>query len=318
MALKHTKIIILGSGPAGATAAIYCGRAMHETLLFSGPYYGGQLTLTAEIENYPGFVESINGTALMQQLLKHAQQAGATLVAETIVNVDLSRTPFILTNENGDQYSCDALIIATGSKARWLGLPSEEIYRMGGVSACATCDGFLYKNKEVVVVGGGNTAIEEALYLANLASKVTIIHRRTYLTAEAIMQDRLKHYSNIDIVFSCTVQEILGEKNELNRDVVTGIKIKNIDTNNEKIIKASGVFIAIGHVPQSEIFTGQLNLHENNYIKTKPDSTQTNVPGVFAAGDVADSKFKQAITAAGKGCIAALEANNFLRESNKI
>lgn len=316
MAVKYTKIIILGSGPAGATAAIYCGRAMHETLLFSGPYYGGQLTLAAEVENYPGFMDNINGTALIQQLLEHAQKSGATIVAETIVNVDLSSTPFMLTNEMGDKYSCDALIIATGSKARWLGLPSEETYRMGGVSACATCDGFLYKNKEVIVVGGGNSAIEEALYLANLASKVTIIHRRTYFTAEAIMQERIKQYENIDVVFSCVVEEILGEKNELKRDIVTGVKVKNLQTGNEKIIKADGVFIAIGHIPQSDLFRGQLNLFENNYIKTKPNSTKTNIPGVFAAGDVADTKFQQAITATGTGCMAAIEANDFLQSNN--
>lgn len=317
MALKHTKIIILGSGPAGSTAAIYCARAMHETLLFSGPYYGGQLTLTAEVENYPGFVETINGTTLIQQLLEQAKKNGATIVPETITKVDLSRRPFLLNNEAGDTYSCDALIIATGSKAKWLGLASEEKYRMGGVSACATCDGFLYRNKEVIVVGGGNTAVEEALYLSNLVSKVTIIHRRSYLTAEAIMQERIKTKNNIDIIFSCVVEEILGTKNELNKDIVSGIKLRNIDTNNEKIIKADGVFIAIGHTPQTELFTGQLNMFNNNYIKTEPDSTITNIAGVFAAGDVADAKFKQAITAAGKGCMAAIEANDFLH-NNKI
>lgn len=311
MAIKHTKIIIMGSGPAGTTAAIYCARAMHETLLFSGPYYGGQLTLTSEVENYPGFVEAINGTFLMQHMLEQAKKSGVNIMPQSITNVDLSRNPFLLTSETEEYYSCDALIIATGSKAKWLGLESEEKYRNYGVSTCATCDGFLYKNKEVIIVGGGNTAVEDALYLSNIASKVTIIHRRNYLTAEAMMQERLKNKGNIDIIFSSIVEEILGDT------TVNAVKLKNLISQKEKIITIDGVFIAIGHTPQTELFRGQLDMSENNYLKTKDNSTATNIDGVFAAGDVAEMQFKQAIIAAGRGCMAALETDRFLRNNKK-
>ncbi|WJW79731.1 thioredoxin-disulfide reductase [Bartonella sp. TP] len=305
--ITHTNIIILGSGPAGTSAAIYCGRAMHKTLLFSGPQPGGQLTLTSDIENYPGVIPPMDGYSLVQVMLEQAIKAGAQIINDQIIEVDLLHRPFKLISDSQKQYSCDALIIATGSKAKWLGLESEEKYRAGGVSSCAICDGSFYKNKQVVVIGGGNSALEEALYLAKIASKVVIIHRREYFTAERLLQERVFATSNITILWQHRVEEILGQNS-----LVNAVRLYNIKLAETQIISTDAVFIAIGHEPQSSLFKNQLNLYEDSYIKTEPGSTQTNIPGVFAAGDVADVKFRQAITAAGSGCMAAIEADKFL------
>lgn len=314
---RHKKIIILGSGPAGATAAIYASRAMHEVLLLTGSQYGGQLTLTTDIENYPGFCDNINGTTLVEQMLQQAKKYNAKICMETAIEVNLKTYPFSVLTENNKLYSCDALIIATGSKAKWLGLDSETKYRAGGVSTCAVCDGFLYKNKNVIVVGGGNSATEEALYLSKLANQVAIIHRRDKFTAEKISQERIFKTQNISIMWSTVIEEITGSKNQFQQDIVNGVKVRDLKTNKIKHIPTDGVFIAIGHTPQSELFKGQLDLYDNGYIKTAPDSTCTNIEGIFVAGDVGDYKYRQAITAAGRGCMAAMEADNFLKMREK-
>ena len=308
-ATHHTKVLIVGSGPAGYTAAIYTARANLQPLLVRGMQPGGQMTITTEVENYPGFAEPIMGPWLMEQMQAQAEHVGAKLVEDTIVDVDLSKRPFTLKGDSGDVYTGDTLIVATGATARWLGLESEEKYRGLGVSACATCDGFFYRNKEVVVVGGGNTAVEEAIYLTNFCSKVTLVHRRGSLRAEKIMQDKMFANPKIAVVWDSVIDEVLGGGMPPG---VTGVRLKNVKTGATSELKVDGVFIAIGHSPNTELFKGQLDIDAEGYIVTQPGRPLTNVPGVFAAGDVQDKHYRQAVTAAGSGCMAALEADRFL------
>ena len=305
----HAKVIILGSGPAGYTAAIYAARAMLEPILIQGIQPGGQLTITTDVENYPGFADVIQGPWLMEQMLKQAEHVGARPVTDHINKADLSQRPFRLEGDAGDIYLADALIIATGAQARWLDLPSEQKFKGYGVSACATCDGFFYKNKEVIVIGGGNTAVEEALFLTNFASKVTVVHRRDSFRAEKILQDRLFKHPKIEVVWDTTLDNVLGAENPLK---VNKVKLKNINTGAVTERAVDGVFIAIGHQPSSELFTGQIEMKSSGYIVTGGNSTATSVPGVFAAGDVTDDIYRQAVTAAGQGCMAALEVQKFL------
>jgi thioredoxin reductase (NADPH) len=309
MADTHAKVVILGSGAAGATAAIYAARAMLEPVMIAGLQPGGQLTITTEVENYPGFAEAIQGPWLMDQMQAQAAHVGTKIVQDTITGVDLARRPFTLIGDSGDRYSAETLIVATGAQARWLGLPSEERFKGFGVSACATCDGFFFRGRRVAVVGGGNTAAEEALFLTNFAEHVTLIHRRAVLRADKTNQMRLAANPKIEIIYDSVVDEVLGNDNPRS---VTGVRIRNFDTGETQMLPVDGVFIAIGHVPATELFYGQLDLDGDGYIKTSPDSTRTNVPGVFAAGDVKDKVFRQAVTAAGMGCMAALEAERFL------
>ncbi|MES0880616.1 thioredoxin-disulfide reductase [Roseibium sp. SCP14] len=311
MSTEHSKLLIIGSGPAGYTAAIYAARAMIEPTLVAGIQPGGQLTITTDVENYPGFADPVMGPWLMEQMQKQAENVGTKMVYDTIVEADLSQRPFRLKADSGTTFTADALVIATGAQARWLGLPSEQDYMGAGVSACATCDGFFYRNKEVVVVGGGNTAVEEALYLANLASKVTLVHRRDSLRAEKILQDRMFQNPKIEVIWDHQVDEILGGGNP---KAVTGVRLKNTSTGELQEISTDGVFVAIGHAPSVELFKDQLALKSNGYLETAPDSTKTSIPGVFAAGDVTDDIYRQAVTAAGMGCMAALEAEKFLAE----
>lgn len=306
---KHAKVIILGSGPAGYTAAIYAARAMLNPVLIQGLQPGGQLTITTDVENYPGFADVIQGPWLMEQMRAQAEHVGTEIIMDYITRADLKNHPFQLLGDSGDSYSCDVLLICTGAQARWLGLPSEEDFKGYGVSACATCDGFFYKNKNVVVVGGGNTAVEEALFLTNFASKVTIIHRREQFRAEKILQDRLFKNAKIEVIWNSKIEEILGS---LEPKSVRSVRIKNIKTGKDSEIKTDGVFIAIGHSPATELFKDQLAMTEGGYLVTEPDSTATSIPGIFAAGDVKDQVFRQAVTAAGMGCMAALEAERFL------
>ena len=312
----HAKLIIVGSGPAGYTAAIYAARAMLEPILIAGLQPGGQLTITTDVENYPGFADVIQGPWLMEQMRMQAEHVGTRMVSDTITAVDLSRGPFRLTGDSGDAYACDALIVATGAQARWLGLPSEARYQGFGVSACATCDGFFFRKKEVVVVGGGNTAVEEGLYLANIAAKVTVVHRRDAFRAERILQERLFRHPNVQVVWDSAVDEICGV--ETPTLGVTHVKLRNVKSGRIDELKADGVFIAIGHKPATAIFEGQLDMKAGGYLKTAPGSTATNVPGVYAAGDVADDVFRQAVTAAGLGCMAALEAEKHLEAENLL
>jgi thioredoxin reductase (NADPH) len=307
--IEHAKVIILGSGPAGCTAAIYAARAMLEPLMVAGIQPGGQLTITTEVENYPGFAQAIQGPWLMEQMQAQAEHVGTKVAFDLISGVDLAHRPFILSGDSGKRYSADALIIATGAQAKWLGLPSEEKFKGFGVSACATCDGFFFKGKKVVVVGGGNTAVEEALFLTNFATEVTLIHRRDELRADKTNQLRIEKNPKTRIVWNSAVEEVLGGGDP---KVVTGVRIKNLVTGKTDTIPADGFFVAIGHTPSTQIFRGQLDMDEEGYIRTAPDSTRTNVPGVFAAGDVKDRIFRQAVTAAGMGCMAALEAEKFL------
>ncbi len=307
---KHTKLLIIGSGPAGYTAAVYGARAMLEPVLVQGMQPGGQLTITTDVENWPG-EKVIQGPELMQKMEEHARAVGAEIVTDHITSLDLSQRPFTATGDSGTTYTADAVIIATGAQAKWLGLPSEEKFKGFGVSACATCDGFFYRGQEVVVVGGGNTAVEEALFLTNFASKVTLIHRRDSLRAEKILQERLFRNPKVEIVWDSQVAEILGEEDPKG---VTGVKIRNVRTGEEQVIPARGVFIAIGHKPASELVEGQLETHMGGYIKVRPGSTETSKPGVFAAGDVTDWKYRQAVTSAGMGCMAALDAERWLAE----
>ena len=306
---KHSKVIILGSGPAGCTAAIYAARAMLEPTLISGIQPGGQLTITTEVENYPGFAEAIQGPWLMDQMQEQAKALGTKFISDTIANVDLSRRPFTLLGDSGDVYCCDTLIIATGASANWLGLPSENQFQGFGVSACATCDGFFYRGKEVAVVGGGNTAVEEALFLTNFADKVTLVHRRDFLRADKTNQMRLNANSKINVLYDTEVAEVLGTNEPKG---VTGVKLRNTVTGSTRQLPVHGLFITIGHSPATGLFKGQLEMDDSGYIKTGPDSTHTSVAGVFAAGDVKDKVFRQAVTAAGMGCMAALEAERFL------
>jgi thioredoxin reductase (NADPH) len=310
MAHTHARVMIVGSGPAGYTAAIYAARAMLEPVLISGIQAGGQLMITTDVENYPGFVDAVQGPWLMEQMRGQAEHMGTKMVSDHISRVDLSQRPFRLWGDGGETYSCDALIVATGAQAKWLGLPSEQIFQGFGVSACATCDGFFFRNKEVVVVGGGNTAVEEALYLANLASKVTLVHRRDTLRAEKVMQDRLFKHPKVNLVWDSEVTEICGGTQPPN---VTHLRLRNLKTGTQSELKTDGVFIAIGHKPATELFTGQLAMRESGYLDVTPGTTNTNVPGVFAAGDVTDEHYRQAVTAAGLGCMAALDAERWLQ-----
>ena len=305
----HSKVIILGSGPAGCTAAIYAARAMLEPTLISGIQPGGQLTITTDVENYPGFADVIQGPWLMEQMQAQAEHVGTKLIQDTITAVDLARRPFTLKSDSGTTYSTDTLIIATGASANWLGLPSESKYQGFGVSACATCDGFFFRGKNVAVVGGGNTAAEEALFLTNFAEKVTLIHRRDALRADKTNQMRLQANKKIDVLYDAEVVEVEGTENPKG---VTGIKLRNTVTGSTRALAVDGLFIAIGHSPATELFKGQIEMDAAGYIKTAADSTHTSVAGVFAAGDVKDKIYRQAVTAAAMGCMAALEAERFL------
>ncbi len=311
MTPRHEKLLILGSGPAGYTAAIYGARAMLDPVLIQGIQPGGQLTITTDVENYPGFSEVIQGPWLMEQMQGQAEHVGCKIVADHILSVELSKRPFFLTGDSGTVYSCDTLIISTGAQAKWLNLPSEETFKGFGVSACATCDGFFYRNKEVLVIGGGNTAVEEALFLTNFASKVVLIHRRDELRAEKILQDRLFKNEKIEVIWDTVLEEILGNSEPPG---VTAVRLKNLKSNETTTRNVDGVFVAIGHTPATELFRGQLKMKPNGYIITEPDSTATSIPGVFAAGDVTDETYRQAVTAAGMGCMAALEAEKYLTE----
>ncbi|MEZ5910132.1 MAG: thioredoxin-disulfide reductase [Hyphomicrobiaceae bacterium] len=308
-ASKHAKVLILGSGPAGYTAAIYAARAMLKPVLVQGMQPGGQLTITTDVENYPGFAEAIQGPWLMEQMQAQAEHVGTEIIMDHIVSVDLAARPFTLVGDGGDTYTAETLIICTGAQARWLGIPSEDTFKGYGVSACATCDGFFYKGKEVVVVGGGNTAVEEAIFLTNFASKVIVVHRRDSFRAERIMQERLFKNPKIEVVWDSVVEEIVGTQEPR---TVTGIRLKNVKTSAVSERRIDGVFVAIGHAPATELFKGQLEMKPSGYIITQPDSTATSVSGVFAAGDVKDEVFRQAVTAAGMGCMAALEAERYL------
>ncbi len=308
---RHVKVLILGSGPAGYTAAVYASRAMLKPLLLQGSQPGGQLTITTDVENYPGFADPIQGPWLMEQMEGQAKNVGTEIVMDHVNSVDLSKRPFSLFCESGDTFTCDVLVICTGAQAMWLGLPSEEAFKGFGVSACATCDGFFYRDKEVVVVGGGNTAVEEAIFLTNFAKRVTLVHRRDSLRAERIMQDRLFKNPKIEVVWNSKLEEVTGDADPKS---VTGVRLKNVESGEITERPADGVFIAIGHSPATEMFRGQLDMKDNGYIITAPDSTATSIPGVYAAGDVTDEIFRQAVTAAGQGCMAALEAERFVAE----
>lgn len=310
----HHKVIIIGSGPAGYTAAVYAARAMIEPAVISGLQPGGQLTITTDVENYPGFPE-IQGPELMEKFKEHALKFGTSFYEDTVIDVDFTTKPFKMYGDSGKLYTSDAVIIATGAQAKWLGLPTEDKFQGFGVSACATCDGFFYRNKEVVVVGGGNTAVEEALFLTNFASKVTLVHRRDTLRAEKILQNRLINHKKIEVLWDTTLEEILGDDNPIG---VTGVKLRNLNTGEIFDLETHGVFIAIGHKPSTDVFKGHVKMNDGGYIFTASDSTATNIPGVFAAGDVSDETYRQAVTAAGLGCMGALEAERFLTEQGAL
>ncbi len=309
MANPHSKVLILGSGPAGYTAAIYAARAMLEPVLIEGIQPGGQLTITTEVENYPGFADVIQGPWLMEQMRAQAEHVGTKLVSDHIAKAELNQRPFKLTGDGGDTYTCDSLIVCTGAQAKWLGMETEEKFKGFGVSACATCDGFFYRGKKVIVVGGGNAAVEEALYLTNHAAEVVLVHRRDELRAEKILQHRLLDHEKISVRWDTTLDEVLGDENPLG---VTGAKLRNVKTGAVDEVEIDGIFIAIGHSPSTELFTDQLETKQGGYLVTEPDSTATSIPGVYAAGDVTDDIFRQAVTAAGMGCMGALEAEKFL------
>tara|TARA_E500000178_G_scaffold266667_1_gene264073 strand:- start:149 stop:1096 length:948 start_codon:yes stop_codon:yes gene_type:complete len=308
---KHTKVLILGSGPAGYTAAIYASRAMLKPILVYGSQPGGQLSTTTDVENYPGYSKTIQGPWLMEEMKEQAVAVGTEMIQDHINKVDLSSKPFKATGDSGNIYTADTLIISTGAQARWLNLKSEQNYRGFGVSACATCDGFFFKDKEVAVVGGGNAAVEEAMFLTKFASKVKLIHRRNKLRAEKLLQEKLKENKKVEIIWDSVVEEVVGTSDPKN---VKAIKLKNIKDNKMNELKIDGLFIAIGHDPATSLFKNQLEMDKEGYLVTKPDSTITNIPGVFAAGDVKDKIFRQAVTAAGMGCMAALEAEKHLSE----
>jgi len=310
----HHKVLIIGSGPAGYTAAVYAARAMLEPAIVAGLQPGGQLTITTEVENYPGFPE-IQGPELMEHFKTHALKFGTKFYEDVIIDVDFTSRPFKANGDSGTLYTADAIIIATGAQAKWLGLPSETKFQGFGVSACATCDGFFYRGKEVVVVGGGNTAVEEALFLTNFASKVTLVHRRDSLRAEKILQNRLFANEKVEILWDTTLDEILGDNDPLG---VTGVRLKSTKTDKTFELDTHGVFIAIGHKPATEIFKGHVKMNAGGYIETAPDSTATNIPGVYACGDVSDETFRQAVTAAGLGCMGALEAERWLTEQENL
>ncbi len=307
----HSKVLIIGSGPAGYTAAIYAARAMLEPTLVQGLQPGGQLTITTDVENYPGYGDVIQGPWLMEQMQEQAKNVGTNIINDIIKSVDFKCKPFKAISESGTEYTADSVIISTGAQARWLGLDSEKKFQGYGVSACATCDGFFFKEKKVAVIGGGNSAVEEALYLTNFASKVYLIHRRDELRAEKILQDRLFKNEKVECVWDSELKEIVGDEDPLN---VKSINIKNTKTNETSSIELDGVFVAIGHDPATQIFRDQVEMDSDGYIITKPDSTLTNVEGVYAAGDVKDKIYRQAVTAAGMGCMAALEAEKYLAE----
>ncbi|MFC6197181.1 thioredoxin-disulfide reductase [Ponticaulis profundi] len=307
---NHEEIIIIGAGPAGYTAAVYAARAMRKPLVLAGYQPGGQLTITTEVENWPGEKE-VQGPDLMIKMREHAEAMGARVQEEQVASVDFSATPFTITTEEDKVYTADSVIIATGAQAKWLGLETEEKFKGFGVSACATCDGFFYREKDVIVIGGGNTAVEEALYLTNFASKVTLVHRRDGLRAEKILQDRFMKHPKTEVIWNSVLDEVIGEENPLG---VTGARLKNIVTGETTELPVHGVFVAIGHQPSTELFQGQVDMKPNGYVITKPGTAETNVPGVFAAGDVTDETYRQAVTAAGMGCMAALEAERYLAE----
>ena len=310
---KHTKVLILGSGPAGYTAAIYAARAMLKPILVHGSQPGGQLTTTTDVENYPGYSKVIQGPWLMDEMKGQAEAVGTEMIQDHINKVDLSKKPFTATGDSGQVYTADSFIISTGAQARWLNLKSEQEFRGFGVSACATCDGFFFKEKEVAVVGGGNAAVEEAMFLTKFASKVYLIHRRNELRAEKMLQAKLKANKKIEIIWDSVVEDVLGTKEP---KTVNALKIKNVKDNKVRDLKVDGLFIAIGHDPATSLFKDQLKMDKEGYLITQPDSTATNIPGVFAAGDVKDKIFRQAVTAAGMGCMSALEAEKYLSESN--
>ncbi|MGE0767064.1 MAG: thioredoxin-disulfide reductase [Hyphomicrobiaceae bacterium] len=308
---RHVHVLILGSGPAGYTAAVYAARAMLKPVMLQGIQPGGQLTITTDVENYPGFAKVIQGPWLMDEMRAQAEHVGTEIIMDHVSKVELGQRPFRIECDSGDVYTCDALIVCTGAQARWLGIASEEHFKGHGVSACATCDGFFYRGKEVVVVGGGNTAVEEAIFLTNFASKVIVVHRRDSFRAERIMQDRLFKNPKIEVVWDSAIDEVLGSDDPKS---VTAVRLKNVKTGALTERRIDGVFVAIGHAPATELFKGQLEMKPSGYLITAPDSTATSVPGVFAAGDVKDDTFRQAVTAAGMGCMAALEAEKFLAE----
>ena len=310
---KHSKVLIIGSGPAGYTAAVYAARAMLKPMLVHGIEPGGQLSTTTDVENYPGFSKVIQGPWLMDQMKDQAKAVGTDMIQDHIKKVDLSKKPFEAIGDSGQEYTADSIIISTGAQARWLNLPSEQKYRGFGVSGCATCDGFFFKDKEVAVIGGGNAAVEEAIFLTKFATKVKLIHRRNELRAEKMLQKKLKENKKIEIIWDSVLEEVLGNEKPKG---VTGIKIKNVKTNKTTQLNVHGLFVAIGHDPATSLFKGQLEMDKEGYLITKPDSTQTNKPGVFAAGDVKDKVFRQAVTAAGMGCMSALEAEKFLASKN--
>ena len=309
MTHHHTKVLIIGSGAAGCTAAIYAARASLHPIMVHGLQPGGQLTITTDVENFPGFEHAVQGPWLMEQMEKQAAHVGTKIFHDTIMTVDFSKRPFIATAESGDTFTADSLVIATGASARWLGLPSEKKFSGFGVSACATCDGFFFKGKEVVVIGGGNSAVEEALYLTNHATKVTLIHRRDSLRAEKIGQERLFKNPKVSVIWDSAVEEFIGTENP---NSLTAVKLKNLKTGAISELKTDGAFVAIGHTPNTDLFKGTVTTDSDGYIVTTPGSTKTNIAGVFAAGDVQDKIFRQAVTAAGTGCMAALEAERFL------
>lgn len=308
---KHSNLLIIGSGPAGYTAAIYAARASLKPTIVTGMQAGGQLTITTDVENYPGFADAVQGPELMEAMRQQAENVGTDIIYDLITEVDLSATPKRAIGDSGTIYTADTIVIATGAQAKWLGIPSEEKFNGYGVSACATCDGFFYRGKEVVVIGGGNTAVEEALYLSNICSKVTLLHRRDALRSEKILQDRLFSTKNIEVKWNTVLDEVLGTEEPLG---VTGVRVKNVETGDTQEINVHGVFVAIGHTPSTELFKGQLPMDDEGYLIKKPDSTQTDIPGVYAAGDVTDKIYRQAVTAAGMGCMAALEAEKYIAE----
>jgi thioredoxin reductase (NADPH) len=309
----HSKVVIIGSGPAGYTAAIYAARAMLEPVMINGIQPGGQLTITTDVENYPGFADVIQGPWLMEQMKAQAEHYGTKTVNDLITEVDFDHRPFRLIGDSGKVYTADSVIIATGAQARWLGLPAEEKFQGYGVSACATCDGFFYRNKHVLVIGGGNTAVEEALFLTNFASKVTVVHRRSEFRAERILQDRLFKHPKVEVLWNTELADITGSQMPPS---VSGAVLRNTLTGETQSVPVDGVFVAIGHTPATAIFQGKLEMKPGGYLWVKPGTTQTNIPGVYAAGDVTDDVFRQAVTAAGMGCMAALEAERFLAEEN--
>jgi thioredoxin reductase (NADPH) len=311
----HAKVVIIGSGPAGYTAAIYAARAMLEPVLIQGIQPGGQLTITTDVENYPGFADVIQGPWLMEQMEKQAAHVGTKMVTDLVVKLELAQRPFRLTCDSGDVYLAETVILATGAQARWLGIPSEEKFKGFGVSACATCDGFFYRGKEVIVVGGGNTAVEEALFLTNFAEKVTLVHRRDSFRAEKITQQRLFKNPKVEVIWNSVLDEVVGTDDPRK---VTGVKLRNVTTGDTSTLAVDGVFVAIGHVPATGLFKDQLEMNPSGYLITEPDSTRTSIAGVFAAGDVKDEIFRQAVTAAGMGCMGALEAERYLAKAENI